>query len=90
MEYFQGPDLFTYFESRNFTIKEELACKIVHQLATAIYYLHEYNIVHRDLKPENISMTSNDDNSDIKLLDFGLSKILPPNGICLDSVGTIV
>jgi len=90
MEYCQGPDLFTYFESRNFTINEELACKIVHQLATAIYYLHEYNIVHRDLKPENILMTSNDDNSDIKLLDFGLSKILPTNGICLDSVGTIV
>ena len=90
MEYCQGLDLFSYFEKLNFNITEAHACNKVRQLATAIYYLHEYNIVHRDLKPENILTTSDDENGDIKLLDFGLSKILPPNGKCYDAVGTIV
>jgi serine/threonine protein kinase len=90
MELCQGKDLFTYVETRNFTISEAKACNIVHKLATAIYYLHEYNIVHRDLKPENILTTNDEDDADIKLLDFGLSKILPTNGKCYDPVGTIV
>jgi len=90
MEYCQGLDLFTYCEKRNFTLSESHACRIIHQLATAIYYLHEYNIVHRDLKPENILTTSDNEDAEIKLLDFGLSKILPTNGTCTDAVGTIV
>jgi len=31
------------------------------------------------LKPENILMTSNDDTADLRLADFGLSKIIGPN-----------
>ncbi len=90
MEYCSGLDLFTFFETRNFSIPEKDACTIVHKLALAVFYLHEYNIVHRDLKPENILTTSEDDSADIRLLDFGLSKILPPDGHCEDPVGTIV
>lgn len=32
--------------------------------------------MHRDLKPENFLYSSNDENSDLKIIDFGLSKIL--------------
>jgi serine/threonine protein kinase len=32
--------------------------------------------VHRDLKPENFLYASNDEGSDLKIIDFGLSKIL--------------
>lgn len=34
------------------------------------------NVCHRDLKPENFLYENKDDNSDIKIIDFGLSKIL--------------
>ena len=34
------------------------------------------NIVHRDLKPENFLLETKEENSDIKVIDFGLSKIL--------------
>ena len=41
-----------------------------------VYYLHSYGIVYRDLKPENILMTDLSDWADIRLLDFGLRKIV--------------
>ena len=90
MEFCEGLNLFSNFEKRKFSIKEEQACNLVHQLAKAVSYLHEYNIIHRDLKLENILTTNNDDYTIIKLIDFGLSTIIPPNWSCVDSVGTIV
>ncbi len=45
-----------------------------------LYYIHSYGILPRDLKPENILITSNDENTDLKILDFDLSKIIKPNG----------
>jgi serine/threonine protein kinase len=46
-------------------------------------------VAHRDLKPENILMVSNDDDSDLKIVDFGLSKIIGPNESSLDPFGTL-
>lgn len=40
----------------------------------AIQYIHANNVVHRDIKPENI-LIDKDDDSIIKLTDFGLSKV---------------
>ena len=89
MEYCQGSDLFTYIEKRGYKLNEKRACEIIHKLCAAVYYLHSYGIVHRDLKPENIIMTDNTDNADIRLLDFGLSKILGPTEKCSEPFGTI-
>ena len=47
---------------------------MVHDLASAIYYLHQLNIVHRDVKPENLLIVNrHDGRKSIKLADFGLS-----------------
>ena len=89
MEHCAGGDLFSYLEDRGFKLKEERAAKIIHKLSTAIYFLHEYGIVHRDLKPENILMTDRSDDADIRLLDFGLGKIIGPNETCKDPFGTL-
>jgi len=88
MEYIQGGDLFSYLEKRKFKISESRACFIVHSLATALYYLHSYGIVHRDVKPDNILMGDESDDSDVKLMDFGLSKMIGPNETCNESFGT--
>ena len=89
MEHCGGGDLFSYLEERGFKVKEERAAHIIHKLSTAIYFLHEYGIVHRDLKPENILMTDHTDDADIRLLDFGLGKIIGPNETCKDPFGTL-
>ena len=89
MEYCSGGDLFSYLEQRNYMLKEKDACIIIYKLCKAIYYIHSYGIVHRDIKPENILMTSNEDNADIRLLDFGLGKILGPGEFCHEPFGTL-
>jgi serine/threonine protein kinase len=88
-ELLPGGDLFQYLEKREFKLTEERACKIVHSIATALYYLHSYGIAHRDLKPENILMIDPTDESDIKIVDFGLAKMVGPNEKCTEPFGTL-
>jgi serine/threonine protein kinase len=90
MEYCQGGTLFEFMKKRNFLLSEQLAATITYKLCLAIYYFHSYGITHRDLKPDNILMTSNDDNADIKILDFGLGKIIGPNETCSEPYGTVI
>lgn len=58
-------------------------------MATALYYLHSFGVAHRDLKPENILMTTNEDDAELKIVDFGLSKIIGPNESSMDPFGTL-
>lgn len=43
---------------------------------SAIKHLHDKNIAHRDIKPENIIFENKNSEYEIKLIDFGLSKLL--------------
>lgn len=45
-------------------MSESEACRIFHQIVSAVHYCHSMNIVHRDLKAENLLL---DSNNDIKL-----------------------
>ena len=51
--------------------------------------LHQYGIVHRDLKPDNIMITQQNEYGVIKIMDFGLSKIVSPNERMVDGYGTL-
>ena len=90
MEYCEGGDLFGYLEARDFLLKEEQAASFIYKIASAIFYLHSYGITHRDLKPENILMTDSTANADLKIMDFGLGKIIGPKEKCKECFGTIV
>ena len=90
MELCSGGDLFSYLEKRSFSISETRAAELTHSLATAIFYLHSYGITHRDLKPENILITEDTDKGDVRLVDFGLSKIIGPHETCDEPFGTLV
>ena len=82
-------DLYVYLEKRSFQVSEIRACSLIHSLATALFYLHSYGIVHRDMKLDNIMMTDESDESDVKLVDFGLSKIVGPKETCEEPYGTL-
>lgn len=45
------------------------------QVLEAINYCHKQGVCHRDLKPENFLFETKDSTADIKVIDFGLSKI---------------
>lgn len=51
--------------------------------------MHSYGIAHRDLKLENILMESNSDDAQLKIVDFGLSKMIGPNETASDPFGTL-
>merc|ERR1712176_93749 len=77
MEECSGGELFQRIvEQGNYT--EHDAAKVVHQLLSALQYMHEENdIVHCDLKPDNILFADKSKDSAIKVIDFGMSKVLP-------------
>ena len=54
---------------------EKEAAKIFKKIIQAIAYLHSNGICHRNLKPDNILFLSEKNDSDIKLINFSLSKI---------------
>lgn len=54
---------------------EAEAAAVVRQIAAGLAALHRANIVHRDLKPENCLFLSKEENSPLKIMDFGLSSV---------------
>jgi mitogen-activated protein kinase-activated protein kinase 2 len=44
------------------------------EICSGVKHLHDLNIAHRDLKPENLLLTTNENDSIIKLIDFGFAK----------------
>ena len=70
MEVCSGGDLY----SRD-PYTEEEAARIISSVLSAVSYLHSNNVAHRDLKYENILFVNESPKAEIKLIDFGLSKI---------------
>ncbi|KAK4053301.1 Calcium/calmodulin-dependent protein kinase type I [Microbotryomycetes sp. JL221] len=70
-----GGELFDRICAKQY-FREHDAAKLVETTVSAVAYLHEQGIVHRDLKPENLLFRSKDEDSELLIADFGLSKII--------------
>ncbi|OBT74244.1 CAMK/CAMK1 protein kinase [Pseudogymnoascus sp. 05NY08] len=55
---------------------ESDAASLILATLSAVAYLHAHGIVHRDLKPENLLFRTPEDNADLLIADFGLSRIM--------------
>ena len=88
LEYCELGNLFFYLSKINFDLKEEQIVTYVHDISKAVYSMHNLGIIHRDLKLSNIALTKKNNKIEIRILDFGLSKILGPNQFCNEGYGT--
>jgi len=75
MELMKGGELFDYVVEKG-TLSEEEASLIVRKITSAVAHMHGMNIIHRDLKPENLLLTSKGPDAAVKLIDFGLAKVM--------------
>ncbi len=81
MEYLEGETLAKRLE-RAGAFTWPVACRIARRVSDAIGAAHRAGIVHRDVKPDNVLLLSDADwptASDVKVLDFGLAKLLAGN-----------
>ena len=89
MEYIRGGRLTDYMKEKKFHFTEKRVAEIIYEIALGVKYLHKYGIIHRDLKPDNIMLTEANDKGHIKIMDFGLSKILGKKEKTSDGFGTL-
>lgn len=75
MEYVDGRPITQFCDEERLTIRERV--QLFLQVLDAAAHAHQRMIVHRDLKPGNILVTQA---REVKLLDFGIAKLLGPVG----------
>lgn len=74
MEYVDGTPIDTYCEENKLSVHERL--ELIKTICSVVQYAHNNLIIHRDLKPENILV---DKQGHIRILDFGIAKLLDPD-----------
>eukprot|EP00095_Tigriopus_kingsejongensis_P008843 maker-scaffold15_size728074-snap-gene-1.11 protein:Tk08843 transcript:maker-scaffold15_size728074-snap-gene-1.11-mRNA-1 annotation:"mitogen-activated protein kinase 3" len=74
-------DLYKLLRSQR--LSDDHTCYFLYQILRGLKYIHSANVLHRDLKPSNLLLNSN---CDLKICDFGLSRIADPE---FDHAGTL-
>ncbi|KAF2308246.1 hypothetical protein GH714_038305 [Hevea brasiliensis] len=67
---------------------EDDAKTVMVQILSVVAYCHLQGVVHRDLKPENFLFITEEENSPLKAIDFGLSDYVKPDERLNDIVGS--
>lgn len=89
LEYAAGGEIFNQcVAEREEAFKEKDVQRLMRQILKGVSFLHRHNVVHLDLKPQNILLTSDRPLGDIKIVDFGLSRIVNNNEELREIMGT--
>ncbi|KAG8572595.1 hypothetical protein GDO81_012099 [Engystomops pustulosus] len=89
LEYAAGGEIFNQcIAEREEAFKEKDVQRLMRQILRGISFLHRHNVVHLDLKPQNILLTSDRPLGNIKIVDFGLSRIVNNNEELREIMGT--
>jgi calcium/calmodulin-dependent protein kinase I len=87
LELVEGGELFDKIV-KDGAFSEKDAAKLIRKITEALQYLHEKKVCHRDLKPENLLLTSKGSDADVKIADFGLSKLMGEKSMMKRACGT--
>jgi calcium-dependent protein kinase len=83
----KGGDLYDYITAHG--AYSEIKAKIIaRRILEVIAFCHDQGIMHRDIKLENIALSSETDDTDVKLIDFGLARSPENTRKCMSHVGT--
>lgn len=86
MEFLQGDSLDNVIRRHKF-LHYEMAIPLFMKVCDALAHAHTKKVLHRDLKPGNIMVIGSEtDESEVKLLDFGIAKLLPGTGRAVDKL----
>ncbi len=85
MEYVDGISLDDFIKNLSAPVSIERGKNIMLQILNGFAYAHSNGIIHRDVKPSNIFITKNDQ---VKILDFGIAKLLDDVQNKLTKTGT--
>ena len=78
MEFVDGAPLTTWADTHRLSVDERVA--LFAEAVAAVRHAHRHLVVHRDLKPSNVFVTAGEDGRpQVKLLDFGLARLLDPD-----------
>ncbi|XP_046965621.1 ovarian-specific serine/threonine-protein kinase Lok-like [Vanessa cardui] len=87
LELMQGGELFDRITKLG-KLPERLTKFLFRQMVLAVKYLHSQGITHRDLKPENVLLESKEEETIVKITDFGLSKFVGEDSFMKTMCGT--
>ena len=85
MEYIDGVPITRYCNDRGLAVADRI--KLFQTVCAAVHVAHQNLVVHRDLKPANILVTHD---GTVKLLDFGIAKMLQEESESLTQTGVRV
>ncbi len=89
MELLKGRSLARELRDHPGAMAPARAVRIVLQVLDALAEAHESGVLHRDLKPDNIFLLSGRDDDFVKVLDFGIAKMLGGDSTSLTNTGMI-
>ncbi|WAS95853.1 serine/threonine protein kinase [Nannocystis punicea] len=89
MEYLEGEDLKSVLK-RERVLPWERARDIILQVCAALAAAHAHGLVHRDLKPDNIYLIRQGEQELVKVLDFGIAKIISEAGDEMTQTGVLL
>lgn len=87
MEYVSGPSLRAVLQEQR-TMSWQRTASLGVQICEALEYAHRQGMLHRDLKPENLMLTD-DSSGFVKIVDFGLAKLLASEESDLQKLSTV-